>query len=346
MNITSSRKNITEVQKLLEILPDIYFAVLKNTFIEEESDSLVRCTFELPLIGKRTKVAPNAIDAMREVLAEISELLTSRPEDSLQDAWHNIMSSKMVSPEHVFQPPSELREDRFQSKPRQLTIGITIPATLKSSLKEIAEIQNLSFSEVARELTSIGFDEFDKRVFSESSKKLISEFLLDIKKWNNSETEQIMLRTEPNLAIRIRTTAKEFKRSASEFGTMCMAHGLTRQLQLTSLEQKISAVRGSALRDLAPQMGLQSNVSLLSGVLAGSIKAPKKLLIRLSNYFDAPEISLITFFKLSCASRAVPAFKAENGKPQVCKLATSWEDAVKASGLPETQVQELLELNR
>lgn len=344
MNIASSRKNITQVQKLLEILPDLYFAVLRKTSIEKETESLVRCTFELPLIGKRVKVASNAVEAMQEALAEISELLITQADSDLQEAWRKLLISQS-STEQASRTPTNSDADRFQAKARQLTIGVTMPVTLKYSLQEIASLQKLSFAEVARELTSIGFEEFDRRIFSESSKNLLLEFMDDVKKWGTTETEQIMLRTDPDLSISIRTTAKEFKRSASEFGTMCMAHGLTRQLQLTSVEEKVSAVKGSALRTLAPKVGLKSHVSLLSGVLAGSIEAPKQLLKRLSEHFDTSEISLTTFFRLSCDRRYVPAFKAENGKPQVCKYATPWEDAVKASGLSESQVQELLELD-
>ena len=342
MNIASKRMDISEAQGLLDLLPSLYFAVLKNTSIEQDANHLVRCTFELPILGKRIKTASSAIDAMKDALSEISELLTSKSEDDLNEILSTLLASNAPVPELAL---TGEKADRFRAKNRQITIGVTVPVSLKNSLQEIAKVENISFSEVARNYTNIGFEEFDRRIFSEGSKKVISEFLQDTKRWDKSATEQIMLRTDPYLGVRLRTSAKEFRKSASEFGTMCMAHGLVRQLQLELVEQKVSAVRGSALRNLAPKMGLASNVALLSGVLAGSIEVPKKLLKHLSEYFEATELSLITFFKLSCDSRSIPAFKAETDKPKVCSSATSWEEAVKSSGLSESKIQELLELD-
>ncbi len=237
------------------------------------------------------------------------------------------------------------RAERFQSKTRQFTIGVTLPVTLKKSLNGLAEQQSTSFAEAARQLLAVGYDDFDDRSFSESSVELLSKFVSEVDRWRPSETEQVMLRLDPSLAVRIRSSAKEYSRSASEFGAMCLAHGLVLQTQLFELEQKIPAFRGAAVRKLAPQVGLGAQAALLSGVLAGSIRAPKKVLSRLSEVFDASELALNEFFKRSFDSRAVPAFKAEKGKPQVSRAPTSWADAVNSLNLPAAQAEELLQLD-
>ena len=48
---------------------------------------------------------------------------------------------------------------------------------------------------------------------------------------------------------------------------------------------------------------------------------------------------------LAFAAGSDAGFKAENGKPQVARSATSWEVAVKSLNLPAEQAKELLELD-
>lgn len=225
-----------------------------------------------------------------------------------------------------------------------MTIGVTMPTKLKESLQSIADQQRARFAEIARQLMSAGFEDFDERSFSEASDELLSGFSAETVRWRALETEQVMVRLDPHLAVRLRATAKEHRKSASEFGFMCMAHGFV--LQLVAIEQRIAPFRGAASRKLAPQVGLGTHASLLSGILAGSVRAPKKVLRSLSEVLAAPQLALTEYFRRSFESRAVPAFKAESGKPHVSHSPTSWEDAVKSLKLPADQTKELLQLDK
>ncbi|MEJ5999729.1 hypothetical protein [Paucibacter soli] len=340
MKLVPDPVGTVEGRAMLDQLPELYFAVLKSTQIERNAGAGIRCSFELPTLGKRTKTAPTAREAIRAVLLELSDVLTMTPVDQWPAGWHMLASQGASTSKDDGRKP-----ERFQSKARQLTIGVTMPVTLKVSLQNIADQQKSSFSEVARQLAGVGFEDFDERSFSEGSDDLLSSFSSELRKWPLLETEQVMLRLDPHLGVRLRSAAKEYSRSASEFGAMCLAHGLALQTQLVELEQKVAAVRGAAVRKLAPQVGLGTQVALLSGILAGTVRAPKKVLKSLSEFFETPQLALTEFFKRSFESRVVPAFKAENGKPQVSHSATSWEDAVRSLNLPVAQAKELLQLD-
>jgi hypothetical protein len=344
MNRFRDPMGTVEARAMLDQLPELYFAVLKSAQIEEHSGAGIRCSFELPVLGKRTMTALTARDAIRAVLVELSEVLTKTDPHDWPPSWHG-MSSSVTSAIESRAPIKRDSTARFQAKVRQFTIGVTMPAKLKLSLQRIADQQKAPFAEVIRELASLGFEDFDERSFSEASEQLLSSFLSEVNKWQPSETEQVMVRLDPHLAVRLRSTAKRYRRSASEFGAMCLAHGFVLKTQLAEVEQKVAAVRGSRVRGLAPKVGLGSHAALLSGVLAGSIVAPSKLLNRLGEILEAPEFALRVFFKRSFENRAIPAFKAEDGKPQVFRAASSWQDAVKSLKLSRAETKELLLLD-
>lgn len=342
MKLAPDPMGTAEGRAMLDQLPDLYFAVLKGTRIEQEANAIVHCTFELPVLGKRTKTAATAREAIRAVLLELTEELTKTPADQWPAEWHRFSLS---SPEQGGLDGSMLKSERFQSKPRQVTIGVTMPLSLKASLQRVAEQQRTSFAEAARQLAAIGFEDFDERTFSEASDQLLASFSSELGKWPLAETEQVMLRLDPHFAVRLRSAAKEYRRSASEFGAMCLAHGLVMQTQLVELERKVAAVQGAAIRTLAPKVGLGKHVALLSSVLAGTVRAPRAVLQHLCEAFESSEVALSELFRLSFESRAVPAFKAENGKPQVARSPTPWADAVRSLNLPADQTSELLQLD-
>ena len=115
--------------------------------------------------------------------------------------------------------------------------------------------------------------------------------------------------------------------------------------QLADAQKKVMASSGPSVRKLASQVGLGAAPPLLSGVLAGSIVAPKQTLQRLAEKFETSVMALAEVFTRAFAAQELPAFKAENGKPRVLTAPTPWKDAVKASGLPQEQVRELLKLD-
>lgn len=111
------------------------------------------------------------------------------------------------------------------------------------------------------------------------------------------------------------------------------------------IEQRVEELRGPAVKKLAAELGLGAAPALLSSVLAGTVKAPKKLLESLARKFDTTAAALQGFLFSSFQQQGVPAFKAEQGKPEVAIEPTPWADAVRASQLSPEQTKELLELD-
>jgi len=344
MNLAHDPMGAAEARAMLDQIPELYFAVLKNTHVEQPTEAEVRCSFELPVLGKRTKIAPTVREAIRAVLLELANVLTEMPAHEWPESWRRLALSTSAAP-GLKRSREHDKTERFQAKARQFTIGVTMPVNLKLSLQGIADQQQTSFAEAARRFVGAGFEDFDERSFSEGSEALLSLLSSEVGKWQPSEGEQVMVRLDQYVAVRLRSAAKEYSRSASEFGAMCLAHGLVLQTQLFDVEQKVAAYRGAAVRRLAPKVGLGTHVALLSGILAGTIVAPKRVLGHLSDVLEASETALTSFFKLSFESRAVPAFKAENGKPQVARSVTSWEEAVRSLNLPADEARRLLQLN-
>lgn len=338
MNSTLHCADLTQGYALLSRLPDRYFTILKSAHLEQKNECEVACTFEVPGRGKRGASASSSFEAIRLALIELASTLDS-PFFS-----EPIMNLNAPSDGET-RVTLDAKHERFQSKTRQLTIGVSMPTSLKKHLTEVAEGQGSSFAEVARKFAILGFEDFEDRSLFVSSKSLFALLIQELQQWQSSNYEQIMLRLDPGHAARLRTAAKEYGKSASELGALCMAHGFNIQQQLILLEAKIANCKGPAIRPLLGQVGLGSYAaSLLSGVLAGHIRAPKSLLKRLANVFEAPETLLTTLFRRSFEGRLVPSFKSENGKPEVSKVATSWDAAVKSLNLPPDQTKELLDL--
>jgi hypothetical protein len=340
MNLTSDREDFAHGQGLLSQLPESYFAILKATRLEQQVDNSVVCTFEVPGIGRRKVSASSSVEAIRLSLIELASFLTT----SLPTEWVHAMTANTSSTERP-EITEKIAAERFQSKNRQLTIGVTMPTILKEHLNSLANSQGTSFADVSRSFAVFGFEDFENKSFFTSSQSLFSTLGSELRRWQHSDTEQVMLRLDPNHAVRIRSAAKEYCKSESEFGALCMAHGLVLHEQLAYIEKKIENFKGAAIRPLVAQLGLDSYAApLLSGVLGGSIRAPKALLTRLANLLEASEEILEDLFKRYFADRLVPAFKAENGKPTVKSIATPWEEAVKSLKLSPDQTKVLLEL--
>ncbi|MGS0895102.1 hypothetical protein ACVBGC_21610 [Burkholderia stagnalis] len=340
MNPTLDQVGVAEGRALLARLPSAYVDVLRTARLEQEAEHSVQCTFEVPGVGTRITSASNALEAIRSALVELASLLISSPTSNLLNDMRAIESTAEVEG-----TATSSVSGRFQSKVRQLTVGITMPTNLKCRLSTLAEEQGTSFADLSRRLTVAGFEDFDEMSFSVSSQLLFTKLASELRKWLPSDSEQVMLRLEPYHAIRLRTAAKEYRKSASELGAMCVAHGLTIQQQLASLETKIASCRGAAIRPLATRIGLNGHAALLSGILAGTVRAPRAVLTNLSEIFEASEATLTLFFRRSFESRAVPAFKTEKGKPELPDATKSWEDAVKAMKLPKDQTKALLDLD-
>ncbi|MFZ5756209.1 MAG: hypothetical protein ACOY3X_04865 [Pseudomonadota bacterium] len=336
--------DLAEGRALLARLPPLFLTAIETAQLGPRDGGGVFCAVELPELGTKKMVGSTARDAIREALFEIAEALariTIREQSIGRSYEGKICSYAAVETNEE----SSLDSGRFKSKGRQLTIGISIPSELKNSLTEIAEHEKLTFSHVARQLAEFGFENFDERSFYESPNKLISQFSSENKNWGVLGTEQVMLRLDPSLAIRIRASAKANNRSASEFGVLMISNGLFIKNEISEVERQISKYKGAATRRLALDVGLGAHAALLSGILVGSTQAPRKIINKLSDLFSVSEYALREYLKISCQRRIVPSFKSENGKPEVYGGAKSWREMVASLKLPAEQAEELLKLD-
>lgn len=119
----------------------------------------------------------------------------------------------------------------------------------------------------------------------------------------------------------------------------------TPSAQLVDVQTRVAAVRGPAVRKLAQEIGLGGYPSLLSGVLAGSIAAPNRILDSLAARFDSSVAALVECFRRTFAATTIPSYKAEDGKPGVIAKATAWAEAVKSLNLAEEETTQLLNLD-
>lgn len=111
------------------------------------------------------------------------------------------------------------------------------------------------------------------------------------------------------------------------------------------IERRVEEVRGPGVKKLAAELGLGAAPALLSSVLAGTVKAPRKLLDLLANKFETSVVVLQDYLLSSFHQQGVPAFKAAQGKPEIAMEPIAWGDAVRASQLSLEQTKELLELD-
>jgi hypothetical protein len=111
---------------------------------------------------------------------------------------------------------------------------------------------------------------------------------------------------------------------------------------LADAQQKIASIQGPAIRAVAAEIGLVSAPALLSGVLVGSIEAPRQIVDALVKSLKASSIALSECFRRARQDAAVPAYKAEAAKPGVSIQPMSWEDAVRSLKLPADETEKLL----
>lgn len=344
MNNAQNSIDFAEGNALLTHLPSLYYAIAQSARLESTEGSRVQCSIEIPALGWRSCDAPTAREAIRNAFTVLLNECTAMPVHEWPSSWHKVTAEADGGRFHPIDGKSKTQTERFKSKGRQFTIGATMPTKLKDALQTKADQQNTTFADVARQIASLGFDEFDIRSFSEDPEELFVELSSEIRNWLPSATEQVMLRMEPNLNVRIRSAAQEVHKSASEFGTMCIAAGFAKQAEFVLIQERIENVRGVKTRELAMRVGLGNYSPLLASILTGSVRAPRKVLASLGEVFATTEGTLSHFFKLSFAARAVPAFKAA-GKPQLSQRATTWKEAVKLLTLSQSETNELLALD-
>lgn len=325
-------------QMLLSRLPDTFSNILRTAKMHPEVEGRVSVSYEVAGAGRRQVAATSSNEAIRLVLAEIASLLTASaaPPETVQ--------MNLIEIDSTLRQESSLPE-RVLSKARQQTLGASLPLSLKEHLDSVAAEEATSFAEVCRRFVLFGFEDIVAQSLHASPTSLFEMLGHELQEWDGSTSEQVMVRLDPGHAVRLRSIAKEYQKSISELTVLCTAHGVSLQRTLASLESKVSSCKGASIRNLVVKLGLQPTATpLVSSILAGNVKAPRKLLARLALAFDAPESLLSTLFRGSFDRRLVPAFKAEGVKPRLSTAPTTWTSAVKSLNLSAEDTKALLDL--
>lgn len=338
MRTTLDPVDLAQGQVLLSRLPDTFSNILRTAQLEPQAEGRVAVSYEIAGVGKRQVAATSPNEAIRQALVDLASFLTSTAE---LRATVRVNASETESELGGEVPPSS---ERSLSKTRQQTLGTTLPLSLKEHLNSIASSEATSFADVCRRFVVFGFEDFVARSLYASSTSLFEMLRHELHEWHDSNTEQVMIRLDPGHAVRLRSTAKEYEKSVSELAVLCAAHGLAMQKLLAALEPRVSSCKGAAIRNLVSKLGLQPVATpLVSSILVGNVRAPRKLLSRLAGAFEAPESLLSTLFRGSFNHRLVPAFKAEAGKPVLSTAPTTWTAAVKSLNLPADEAKALLD---
>lgn len=341
MNVQGSLPGPVHASALLERLPALYFCAIRTAVIEPQEDSKFVCSFDF-FEPSKAAAAPSETDALRLALHEFTDKATALRVDHWPQSWHAAVATFSTLSAAELQNLSPLR---LSSKSRQLTVGVTMPATLKQALQSIAQRQQTSLADVLRQMVSCGYESFDEQIYSKSPSKVLSALGEEAQTWQPSDTEQVMLRLDPTLAVQVRTTAREFKRSSSDFALLCITHGVAlKRLEVERVQAQLKSLAGPKLRGLAEQWGIGRHVALLAGVVAGTIEGPRQVLAKLSQMFSVSEYKLREVLAHMGATRQVPSFKA-NEKPMVSASAQPWAQAVAQLQLPEHEREQLLQLD-
>ncbi|MDF1779826.1 MAG: hypothetical protein P1U67_00875 [Alcanivoracaceae bacterium] len=337
MKVSHDPLGIAEGKALLDKLPDLYASAFSHAHLEIDTDAgTVSCTVDFPGSPISAISGKSAQEAIKKTVLLLNESLLSVPFAEWTNHYNEATQEEGKSFANTAQ--EEKITTRFQSKQKRSTIGVTMPASLKECIQFEAKGLGKSFSNVTRTFIEIGFEDFDRRTFYESSKFLIHSLNVEAKKWHSEESNQVMVRVDPDLDVRIRASAKEYNHSASQFGFFFISHGHGIYRAMEELGEKIAETKGPALGKIAERIGVYGHRALISSVLDGSIEAPNSFLALLSRQFNTSLNILREFIENTRSAKLVPSYKAESGKPLVQTEAVSWEESIKSLGLtPEEE---------
>jgi len=338
MQTTLKPVDLAQAQALLSRLPDTFSSILRTARLQATPEGHISVSYDMQGSSKREVTATSPNEAIRLALVDVATYVTSSAQQ------HEViqMSSSATGTELATEASSP---ERTLSKAKQQTLGASLPSRLKVHLGELAATEETSFADVCRRFVVFGFEDFVARSLYASPNSLFDVLANELHEWEDPDTEQVMVRLDPGHAVRLRSTAKEYEKSVSELTVLCVAHGIAMQRLLEPLESRVSKYKGAAVRSLVSKVGLQPfAVPLVSGILAGSVRAPRKLLPKLALALEAPESLLTTVFRGSFDRRLVPAFKAEGGKPVLSTAPATWTSAVKALSLSPEDAKALLDL--
>ena len=337
MQTTLKPEDLAQAQALLSQLTDTFSSIFRTARLQATPEGHLSVSYDMQGSSKREVTATTPNEAIRLALVDVATYVTSSAQQ-----YEAIQMSSRASAELATEASSP---ERTLSKAKQQTLGASLPSRLKEHLGELAATEATSFADVCRRFVVFGFEDFVARSLYASPTSLFDVLANGLREWDDSNTEQVMVRLDPGHAVRLRSTAKEYEKSVSELTVLCVAHGIAMQRLLEPLESRVSKCKGAAVRGLVSKLGLQPfAVPLVSGILAGSVRAPRKLLPKLAVALDAPESLLSTLFRGSFDRRLVPAFKSEGGKPVLSTAPATWTTAVKALSLSPEDAKALLEL--
>ncbi|WP_125469875.1 hypothetical protein [Caballeronia telluris] len=298
--------------------------------------------------------ASSAEAAALEMMSTLnSKVLDAHTETGWDAEYQKILDKGIEPTEAVMHSESQHRaNETSRTKERQDTIGVSSKRALQVAVGELADLRGDSVAAIARELVADGFEEFERRSRDESPTKLLLSYELRLSALDGDDTVQWMVRLSRHLSIRLKLTAKEYGKSSSQLVAMCMVNSLSRQqrlarsaateTELVLARAAVAGVKGPKVRRLAVDIGIGNYAMLVSGILAGTIEPPPKLLDAISKNLDVSRVALKQVLCESFEESEVPAFKSEEGKPQVLLEPQKWEDAVRSLALTDAETARLM----
>ncbi len=314
----------------------------------------VTCSVILPGHKRLHRDARNAEEAARSLLAVLTEeVLGAREADNWVSEYALVLERNCTQNVEGDMQTNAGEITPSRTKERQETIGVSTATSLHAAINALAQRRGMSAAAVARDMAAKGFETFETRTFTESPRRLLASFESKLATYNEGENMQWMVRLDRRLATRIKLSAKEYGKSASQMVAMCMTDALVEESEITagaavpteleSAKAIVAKYSGPGARKLAEEIGLGRRGPLLTGVLSGKTAAPRALLRALSLKLKVPMSLLQQVFSEAFLSSPVPAFKAEDGKPEVRITRQTWEEAVKSLSLSDEETSALLE---
>jgi hypothetical protein len=338
MRTTLNPANLAQAQALLSQLSASFSSILRTAQLQATPEGHISVSYVMHDSSRREMTATSPNEAIRLALVDMATYVTLSTQQHEAIQMSSSATGAVLAMETS--PP-----ERMHSKAKQQTLGASLPSRLREHLSELAATEATSFADVCRRFVVFGLEDFVARSLYASPASLFDVLANELHEWGDTSTEQVMVRLDPSHAVRLRSTAKEYGKSVSELTVLCAAHGIAMRRLLVPLESRVAMCKGAAVRSLVSKLGLQPFAApLVSSVLAGSVRAPRKLLPKLALALEAPESLLSTVFRGSFDRRLVPAFKAEAGKPVLAMAPTTWSTAVSALNLSPEDTKALLEL--
>lgn len=353
---------------------------LADQMVAQAKTNHWECTLELPSGHNVIGIGHDASLAVRNLLKELVEQVPAPPTpcecENGRDVSLPMSATHLMRQDKPMQPKDEVK--RLDTKLRRETIGVTTKRSFHTALALLAKDRGVAKAEFARDLLQQGLERFECAMETKNPSSLLRSYEQAAKSYEG-ESEQWSLRLDRPLAKWVRMTAKEFEKSASQIASLLLAESLQHEglgptvtasiststssspvvsspdqpsalpnHSSTELDKAMSVInswqRPKRARELSERAGLGRHRDLVCQVLHGETKAPAIVVEAIATHIDVPIDLLVAGFSSNFQSRAVPMFKATQGKPQLATSPRSWSEAVKALSLPPDEEQALLAL--